>query len=139
MFFIPFKYKRQEGFTLLEVVIALFIFVIGILGVLAMQIRSIQGNSSGQRLTEAAAQAQEVLESITQRPYADFAPGLPTTTQSGNYSITQTVAEIPGSPLKKEDALWITVVVNWQEGSGPVRIMSISFIKSKTMESSYAI
>ncbi|MDA3832849.1 MAG: prepilin-type N-terminal cleavage/methylation domain-containing protein [Spirochaetales bacterium] len=45
--------KNQNGFTLVELLIALVIFTVGILGVATMQITSIQGNSKGRQISEA--------------------------------------------------------------------------------------
>ncbi len=38
--------NNQDGFTLIEVMIAIFILTIGILGAAAMQVASIDGNST---------------------------------------------------------------------------------------------
>ena len=67
------KYNRdyQSGFTLLEVLIALFIFSIGILGVNAMQLTSIQGNSKANRITEASNDAADRIETFLSLGYAD--------------------------------------------------------------------
>lgn len=61
--------NNQSGFTLLEVLIALFIFSIGILGVNAMQLTSIQGNSKAQRLSEASNAAADQIESFLSLAY----------------------------------------------------------------------
>ena len=135
------KIKQQSGFTLLEVIIALFIFTLGILGVAAMQLRAIQGNSSGMRLTEATAQAQDILENVMQEPYASFiaaAPPTSTVTTVGPYTITRNIAAMPGvSTFTFNDAIWVTVVVAWTEAGGYARQTQMSFIKSKNLETSY--
>ncbi|MDY6844161.1 MAG: prepilin-type N-terminal cleavage/methylation domain-containing protein [Thermodesulfobacteriota bacterium] len=61
--------KTQEGFTLLEVLIALAIFSFGILGIASMQVTSIQGNAYASGLTEAATWAQDRMERLTALNY----------------------------------------------------------------------
>ena len=61
--------KNQSGFTLLEVLIALFIFSIGILGVNAMQLTSIQGNGKANRITQASNVAADRIEQFLSTPY----------------------------------------------------------------------
>ena len=46
--------NNKNGFTLVELLIALVIFAIGILGVATMQITSIKGNSKSRQISEAA-------------------------------------------------------------------------------------
>ena len=44
--------KEQNGFTLLEVIIALFIFRVGLLAVASMQMTAIKGNYFSGTLTD---------------------------------------------------------------------------------------
>lgn len=53
---------NQSGFTLIEVLIALFIFAVGILGVQTMQITAINGNHHSNRITESSNLAVDQLE-----------------------------------------------------------------------------
>lgn len=63
--------NNQDGFTLIEVIIAIFILTIGILGAAAMQVSSIDGNSTANRLTEAATWGGDQLETLMALPYDD--------------------------------------------------------------------
>ncbi len=65
------KNTSQTGFTLIEVLISMLIFSIGILGVGAMQISAIGGNSIAINLTGAANEGGDTLETIVPRPYTD--------------------------------------------------------------------
>jgi type IV pilus assembly protein PilV len=58
------KIDNQKGFTLLEVLIGLVIFAVGILGVNAMQIASIKGNSKGRQISEATNIGSDQIEQI---------------------------------------------------------------------------
>jgi type IV pilus assembly protein PilV len=76
---------RERGFTLLEVLIAISIFSVGVLAVAAMQGTATRGNRLGNELTQATVLAQqqiEVLKSADTSHPATLASGLPT----GNYN-----------------------------------------------------
>jgi type IV pilus modification protein PilV len=61
--------SAQHGFTLLEVMIALAIFAIGILAVSAMQINSINVNAGARMQTEATSVASDAMERLLALPY----------------------------------------------------------------------
>ena len=65
------NHNNQNGFTLIEVIIAIFILTIGILGAAAMQVASIDGNSKANKLTEAATWGGNELETLMALPYDD--------------------------------------------------------------------
>jgi prepilin-type N-terminal cleavage/methylation domain-containing protein len=70
------KERRQNGsagFTLIEILIAMAIFSIGILGVATMQISSVNGNSHARKHLEASAFAQGQLESALLIPFNNVA------------------------------------------------------------------
>ncbi|MCP3177385.1 prepilin-type N-terminal cleavage/methylation domain-containing protein [Desulfuromonas sp. KJ2020] len=54
----------QEGFTLVELLIAVTIFAIGLLAVAGMQITSIRGNSTANIVTSGTAVAEGILEEV---------------------------------------------------------------------------
>lgn len=63
------KNMRQNGFTLIEVLMAILLLTIGILGVGVMQNTSIRGNSTANTLTGAATWGGDTLETLMVRPY----------------------------------------------------------------------
>lgn len=62
---------KSSGFSLLELLIALTIFAIGLLSISGMQITAIRGNSTANRLTQTSALAQSVLENMLARSTTD--------------------------------------------------------------------
>jgi len=70
-FFQAIASSRQSGFTLIEVLIAVAIFTIGILSVNAMQTAAIKGNSSANRITESTSWASDQIETLLGLNYSD--------------------------------------------------------------------
>lgn len=62
---------NKGGFTLIEVLIALAVFSIGILAVGGMQISAIKGNARARSLTEATTMAADRMEKLIQLPSND--------------------------------------------------------------------
>jgi prepilin-type N-terminal cleavage/methylation domain-containing protein len=81
--------KRERGFTLVELLIALALSMIGLLGLMALQISAIKGNASSRNFAEATALAQEKLEKLQVVPYANVAASTETAL-GANPASTQT-------------------------------------------------
>ena len=65
--------RGNTGFTLMEVLIAVTIFSIGILGVAALQSGSIKGNTTARGVTDIAVIATDRLEMLRSLSYGDDA------------------------------------------------------------------
>ena len=68
--------RREGGFTLIEVLVAIAILSFGILAVAMMQTSAMRANYTGYRLTEATTLAQDRLEYLKTQPYADLVAGV---------------------------------------------------------------
>ena len=59
----------EEGFTLVEVLIAIFLLTVGILGMASMQVMALQGNSFAGSISESNALGQYKIEELMALPY----------------------------------------------------------------------
>ncbi|HNR51768.1 MAG: prepilin-type N-terminal cleavage/methylation domain-containing protein [Bacteriovoracaceae bacterium] len=122
-----------KGFTLIELVIAILVFAVGILGIVKMQSLSITGNSYGMHMSQAVNIAQDKLEelqnlSITSDTFNDGTPNalVPQyikTINGTDYSIEYNVKTISGLGTKE-----VEIVVGWPEVLRNPSI-SITFVK----------
>ncbi len=62
-------HKNKKGFTLIEVLIAITVFAIGILAVAKMQITAMNGNSFARYMTDASNIAQDEMEKLLALDY----------------------------------------------------------------------
>jgi len=67
------KRKRQEGFTLIEIMVAMLLLTILIVGAMATQISTIRTSSDARTSTSAVSIAQSRLEEFRSLPYANLA------------------------------------------------------------------
>ena len=137
---------KQAGFTLLEVLIAVVIFTIGILSVNAMQISSINGNSAANIVSESTSWGSDRVESMLAMAYGDAAlsdgdadgdAGLndidanadgSLTSPDGRYSIFWNVSD--NSPFI--GAKTINVIINTQE-KGIMKSTTMTYIKADSV------
>jgi prepilin-type N-terminal cleavage/methylation domain-containing protein len=117
--------SNNKGFTLVEVMIGMAIFVIGYLAVASMQVVAIKGDTSARKTTEAATLAADRLETLIVQPYESIATGDPVT--EGVYTVAWQVAN--NSPLPNTKT--ITVSVDWRHGQQ--RTFEVSYVKSANL------
>ena len=103
--------SNNKGFTIVEVMVGMAIFVIGYLAVASMQMVAIKGDTGARKTTEAATLAADRLETLIVLPYDNIASGGPVT-EGGAYTVSWQVAD--NSPLPNTKT--ITVSVIWQHG-----------------------
>jgi len=130
---------NDRGFSLLEVVIALGIFSIGILAIAGLQITATSGNAKARYRTEAATLAQDVVERLLAIDYVRDSVPLRTefnttgngarayTDPSGRYNIDWTVS---GADTPIDRAITINVTVRWWAYGFPRRY-NLNFIKTE--------
>ncbi|NLX19444.1 MAG: prepilin-type N-terminal cleavage/methylation domain-containing protein [Desulfobulbus sp.] len=112
----------EQGFSLLEVMIAMVILTVGILSIVGIQYHVVNGNTRGNVMTEQINLAQRVLERYKNTVHVDKlgnedmvgvdetgAPG-------GPYTVRVRVENMPG--VKETDAQKITLTVTKSGGIG---------------------
>ena len=126
------KLRKKDGFTLIEVLVALTIFAVGLLAVAAMENSAILMNSTAGKLTNLSTYGMDKIEELSALPYTDpwlqAAGNPPGNDSAGNthqeisadYTISWTV--IDNNPLPSTKNITVTVT-----GRGKTAI--ISFIK----------
>lgn len=116
----------QRGLTLLEVLIALLMLTVGILGVGGLAVTTVQGNDAAGKLSAATVLAQDKLENARSAGY-DGAPALAGTENYGTiagataFRRVVTIADAtPGTWMRT-----VTVTVEWEGGAHGVTLGSI--------------
>ena len=107
--------KNNKGFTLIEVLIGIVIFAIGILAVATLQASSTKSNSSARRITEATALAESKIEDLMLLPYdhADLNPvDSPYEEIQEPYTINWDVTEIDLDANGTNDSKIVNVAVS---------------------------
>lgn len=117
---------KNDGFTILEVVIAASIFAIGILGVAALQTAAIKTLSSSNYATTGTTNAQDKLEKLLELPFSDSDLTVGDHTDSdppSGYTITWTVAANTSSSKS------VAVTSSWTNVNGMSVNSQLNFIK----------
>ena len=114
--------RNRAGFTLIEILIAILLLVVALVGMASVTTMVIKGNAFSRTTTTATTLARDKMESIKNTSYAALAAGQSTdyatvggtvqTSSSGAYfSRTSTVtADAPAANMKT-----VVVTVNWPQ------------------------
>ncbi len=126
---------ESSGFTLIEILIAMAIFSIGILAIATMQLSSVNGNGNARRFSEAAAFAQGQIELIQLNSFNNV-PAMPSMVPPGvvNASGYRILTTIQGqSDLDANGTNDVmTILVQVFDPSGVER-SRVSFLKSRSV------
>ncbi len=112
---------NQSGFTLIELMVAITIFAIGLLSIAGMQITSINSNTASFQRTEAASLAQDEMEFLFSLPLSDarfnnnnqVVDNNRIGSDGGSYSVTSGVTlNVPSTGLARLDVQVLNNVNN---------------------------
>jgi type IV pilus assembly protein PilV len=108
---------NSEGFTLIEVMVALVVLLIGTMGVMGLQYYAVTGNAFSREIRTSTGMTQDMIERVKDIPYASIAAGTDAMTvepsYSGNVLFTRrwwTVANCLGFPLAGDDGSCVNPV-----------------------------
>jgi type IV pilus assembly protein PilV len=109
---------RTAGFTLMELVVAILVFALGIMGILKMHQASVQTNNFSMQLTEAVNAAEDEMEFLRGLSFNHNSMSL------GNHNTTTTLSRnipynvsyrIETTPETGGNGRTVTIFVTWQE------------------------
>jgi type IV pilus assembly protein PilV len=132
--------STQQGFTLVEVMIAMFILGVALMTLITMQVTGIRGNSTASRISTAADRGSSQVEAIFGMSY-DLEPRL-TAAMAANYTAADANHKLPVSadgysiywnvvndqPLPNLKS--IQVIINRLD-QGQAKSITMNYIKSK--------
>ena len=142
------KGSNQHGFTIIEVMIAVTVFAIGILAVAAMQIGAVNGNTAAGTLTDATMIAQNRMEQLMSLNYTNVS--LNDTDGDGTAGLNDTAvpagsdgsSQYTGSTSVRYNIFWniavnspvtnskqIRVIVQWRQ-KGRTRSVTLNSVKA---------
>ncbi len=89
--------ENSAGVSLIEVLVAVAIFAIGISAVAVLQYKTVAGNLRGRMITDATTLAEQEMERLTELTYCDDDLDIATHTDAGApapYTVEWTVSEV---------------------------------------------
>lgn len=110
--------KAEKGFSLIEVLIALAIFSIGILAVTSLQVSASLQSRNSSEITEASAIASNQMEELMLRPFDhnDLDPASnPHSLSSGKYGIQWTVTASDLNSDTINESKTVDMTVSWNK------------------------
>jgi len=125
----------KRGFTLIEVLIAIFLLVIGLLGLLSLTTTVVKGNASSKMTTLATTLAKDKLEDIKNQNYSNIVTSTDYATSNGTVSAsssgafyTRNCTVTSDSPAANMKSINVQVTWSW---SGTSHNVSASTIISR--------
>jgi type IV pilus assembly protein PilV len=119
------KSQGMQGFTLIELMAAVLILSIGILGMMKLQMYAVQGNAFGGRMSAAVALAQDQMENLINRSLEPWPEGSIAGSQIDpsllgrqyqGYTVNWTI--MSDSPIP--NVAIMNVQVHWPGGQNPI-------------------
>ena len=115
------KIANPRGFTLIEVMIALFVLMVGLLGAAGVATTIINGNTLGKEITTATTLAQDKMEELKGTAYASITSGADT--QESIYTRTWTITS--DSPAAGMKAIEVVVTFPWRGATRNVTLRTL--------------
>ncbi len=121
--------KNPKGFSLIEVLIALVILSVSLLGLAGLMVTTTRSNSYGNHMTEAVTFAQDKLEELRVTPLDSILNGndivygfIPTFP----YDRSWTVSSLPNpTPPPTDLQKAVTVTIRWNNNNNSISVLSV--------------
>lgn len=122
------------GFTLIEVMIALFILVVALLGLISTTVIVVKANSFSKTMTTATTLAKDRLEQLKNASYTALAGGTDYATANSTVQTSPSASSMftrtwtvtaDGTPATGMKTIQVTVQWNWQNASHNVDLRTI--------------
>jgi prepilin-type N-terminal cleavage/methylation domain-containing protein len=107
--------RPDQGFTLIEIMIALVILSIALIALAGLQVSAIKGNAFSKRLTTAVSIGNEKMEELKNSSYANIISESATKVTRSNMNFTRQVMVTNNSPLPNTKT--VNVMVTWSDNS----------------------
>jgi len=154
---------NNQGFTLIEIMIAMVIFAIGILSVAALQTKATKGNISANRSTRAFTWCSDRMEMLMSLPYIDptnlddlpdpgrtYTPAqtadgidndydgqIDEANENGDIRISWNVIRNDGAPGNPpQNTKSITVTVTWSTPMGQEKTVNLTTVRARNATAS---
>jgi len=155
---------NNQGFTLIEIMVAMVIFAIGILSVAALQTKATKGNISANRSTRAFTWCSDRMEMLMSLPYIDanlddgshselngdfdqatdgidndYDGQIDEAGETGDIDIEWTVVDndgVTGVPPPPQFTKSITVTVTWRTPMGQEKTVNLRTIRARNATAS---
>ncbi len=123
---------NNKGFTIIEVLMAIIILTIGLLGLAPLMVTSMAGNEFANDMTEANLIATDQIENLKTIPNFSPTPFLETVTGIQNRFTRQTRVDDSNSDSNvPENLYYINVVVSWVDKNGIARSVNYNTFSTK--------
>jgi prepilin-type N-terminal cleavage/methylation domain-containing protein len=115
------RFKTSRGFTLLEMMIAMTILSVALLGLGQMMLLSVRGNSFGNKVTEATTFAQDKMEELRTVDWNGLQDGNDTISGFQGIQYQRAWTVVPTGTMKT-----VNLAVSWNDGNDHlIRITSV--------------
>ena len=118
--------NNEEGFNLIEVLVAISILTIGLLAVAKMQGTALSGDSFASAVTESSTLAQDRLETLLSLPYNDAnldSGNHQDATPPARHTITWTVTD--DEPVPNSKLIEVTVTRQYKGGTRTSQLICV--------------
>lgn len=117
--------RDSEGFTLVEIFMALLIFMLGLVPFLKLQLSTIDSNLVANQITEATNIAKSKMEELLGMKYQNLISATIAAKKVNNYTVTWT--RTLDSPFA--NATTLSVTVSWTDAENRSRGVSLTSVK----------